>query len=173
MRSLFSFKRTRPEPPGAYGAELSGQRGAAQSLEAQGAGSVPTKPGFDRGRLGHRSESAQRCSQSPVLDSDARADAAVSGPCCAVSAARGSSESQPAHGLLKTALLGLISFYRATLSPTIPSSCRFYPTCSAYAYEAVSQWGIRRGIWLALRRVARCRPFGGFGYDPVPSAERS
>ncbi|HXJ95796.1 MAG TPA: membrane protein insertion efficiency factor YidD [Terriglobia bacterium] len=72
---------------------------------------------------------------------------------------------------MKTAVLALLGFYKSALSPAIPSSCRFYPTCSAYAYEAVSQWGVRRGMWLALRRVARCRPFGGFGYDPVPSAD--
>ncbi len=68
-------------------------------------------------------------------------------------------------------VLALLGFYRSTLSPAIPSSCRFYPTCSTYAYEAVSQWGVRGGMWLALQRVARCRPFGSFGYDPVPQCE--
>jgi len=72
---------------------------------------------------------------------------------------------------VKQALLSLIAFYRTSISPAIPSSCRFYPTCSVYAYEAVAEWGVRRGVRLALRRVLRCRPFGGFGYDPVPARE--
>lgn len=70
---------------------------------------------------------------------------------------------------MKIAVLALIGFYRSSLSPVIPSSCRFYPTCSAYAYEAVSRWGVRHGLWLAVLRILRCRPFGGFGLDAVPS----
>ena len=64
--------------------------------------------------------------------------------------------------------LGLIKFYQACLSPLIPSSCRFYPSCSAYAYEAVERWGAWRGVRLALARLMRCRPYGGQGFDPVP-----
>ncbi|HEV2176632.1 MAG TPA: membrane protein insertion efficiency factor YidD [Terriglobia bacterium] len=69
---------------------------------------------------------------------------------------------------MRSILLGLIRFYQACLSPAIPSSCRFYPSCSAYAYEAVEKWGLRRGVKLAAQRLVRCRPFGGRGYDPVP-----
>jgi len=69
---------------------------------------------------------------------------------------------------VKFIALGLIRFYKACLSPVIPSSCRFYPSCSAYAYEAVERWGIGRGVRLALGRLMRCRPFGGHGFDPVP-----
>lgn len=68
-------------------------------------------------------------------------------------------------------MLALIGFYRAVISPALPSSCRFHPTCSVYAYEAVSTWGVRRGLRLALRRFGRCRPFGGQGYDPVPERQ--
>ena len=67
-------------------------------------------------------------------------------------------------------MLALLGFYRSVISPVLPASCRFHPTCSAYAHEAVSKWGVRRGLALALRRLARCRPFGGYGYDPVPEA---
>lgn len=63
--------------------------------------------------------------------------------------------------------LAIIRFYQSTLSPLLPSTCRYYPTCSAYAYEAVEKWGAWRGAGLALRRVLSCRPLGGFGYDPV------
>lgn len=66
------------------------------------------------------------------------------------------------------ALRAVIGAYRAW-SATRPPSCRFVPSCSAYADEAVAVHGAFRGAWLAARRVARCRPGGGFGYDPVPA----
>lgn len=69
---------------------------------------------------------------------------------------------------MKFAALALIRFYRVCLSPVLPSFCRYYPTCSVYAYEAIERHGMGRGIWMALGRVLRCRPGGGFGYDPVP-----
>ncbi len=65
------------------------------------------------------------------------------------------------------AALTLIRFYQACLSPLLASSCRYYPSCSAYAYEAVQKWGVLRGTAMALRRVLRCRPFAWHGYDPV------
>jgi hypothetical protein len=64
--------------------------------------------------------------------------------------------------------LTVIRLYRRWVSPMTPPSCRFAPTCSAYAEEAVSEHGAARGGWLALRRLLRCHPFGGSGYDPVP-----
>jgi uncharacterized protein len=72
---------------------------------------------------------------------------------------------------VKFLALTLIRFYQTTISPTLPSSCRFYPTCSAYAREAVERWGVWKGGALTLRRLLRCRPFGGQGYDPVPEKE--
>ncbi len=65
-------------------------------------------------------------------------------------------------------LLSIIRFYRRWISPMTPPSCRFTPTCSAYAEEAVHRHGAARGGWLALRRLLRCHPFGSSGYDPVP-----
>lgn len=70
--------------------------------------------------------------------------------------------------LPKRALLWLIRFYRAALSPHHPACCRFTPTCSQYALEAVEKYGALKGGWLALRRILRCHPFGKGGYDPVP-----
>lgn len=71
-------------------------------------------------------------------------------------------------GLPRLALLGLIRLYQLTLSPVLPPSCRYHPTCSRYAYTAVARHGAARGGWLAARRLARCQPWGGHGYDPVP-----
>ncbi len=73
--------------------------------------------------------------------------------------------------MLRRALLGLIRFYRMGISPLMPASCRFTPTCSAYAAEAIERHGAARGSWLALRRILRCHPFGGRGPDPVPPAK--
>jgi putative membrane protein insertion efficiency factor len=64
-------------------------------------------------------------------------------------------------------LAGLIRLYQVAASP-FPSPCRFSPSCSAYALDALDRHGALRGGWLALRRIARCHPFGGSGYDPVP-----
>jgi uncharacterized protein len=62
----------------------------------------------------------------------------------------------------------LIRSYRGLLSPLLPLSCRFHPSCSEYALHAVEQYGALRGSWLGLRRVARCHPLSAGGYDPVP-----
>ena len=61
-----------------------------------------------------------------------------------------------------------VRFYRRFISPLTPPSCRFVPTCSQYAIEAITKHGPFKGSWLALKRVLRCRPGGGAGYDPVP-----
>ncbi len=70
--------------------------------------------------------------------------------------------------MFRTVFLTLIRFYRAAISPIKPPTCRFTPTCSAYAEQALQKYGAGRGAWMALRRVLRCHPFGGKGYDPVP-----
>lgn len=61
-----------------------------------------------------------------------------------------------------------VYFYRACISPFTPASCRYTPTCSQYAIEAVKKHGPLKGGWLAAKRIARCHPWGGSGYDPVP-----
>ena len=61
-----------------------------------------------------------------------------------------------------------IHFYRYCISPMLPASCRFTPTCSQYALEALRKHGPIKGLWLTIRRILRCHPWGGSGYDPVP-----
>lgn len=71
--------------------------------------------------------------------------------------------------MMKQVFLALIRFYQSAISPWLPARCRFRPTCSAYAYEAVTKYGVVKGGWLALKRFLRCHPFykGDF-FDPVP-----
>ena len=70
--------------------------------------------------------------------------------------------------LFKSVMLGLIRFYRLAISPHFPPSCRYEPTCSAYALESVSKYGAMRGGIMAIKRILRCHPFHSGGYDPVP-----
>ena len=69
---------------------------------------------------------------------------------------------------MKRATLILIRAYQLVISPLLPPACRFYPSCSEYAREAVVKWGVWRGLVMSAKRVARCHPFGGHGFDPVP-----
>jgi putative membrane protein insertion efficiency factor len=69
-------------------------------------------------------------------------------------------------------LVLLVRAYQVVLSPFVGGACRFMPSCSNYAIEALRTHGAARGTWLALRRIARCHPFGGHGHDPVPAADR-
>ena len=70
--------------------------------------------------------------------------------------------------LPRLAAIGLVRGYQLVLSPLLPPACRYYPSCSAYAIEALERHGAVRGSWLAVRRIARCHPFRPGGYDPVP-----
>ncbi len=70
--------------------------------------------------------------------------------------------------MLRRFLILPIRFYQLCISPMFPPSCRFTPTCSQYAVEAISKYGVLKGGWLTLKRIARCNPWGGSGYDPVP-----
>jgi hypothetical protein len=69
---------------------------------------------------------------------------------------------------MKQLVLELIKLYQTTVSEVTPHSCRFQPTCSHYACEAIEKYGFNKGSWLAIKRLARCNPFSKGGYDPVP-----
>lgn len=70
-------------------------------------------------------------------------------------------------------LIGLIAAYRCCISPLLGSNCRFYPTCSEYAREAIETHGALRGTWMTVRRLGRCHPFHPGGYDPVSKPSHS
>jgi len=70
--------------------------------------------------------------------------------------------------LLSMPLIVLIKIYQLLISPLLPPSCRFTPTCSHYSLEALKKYGIFKGGWLSFRRIIKCHPWGGSGYDPVP-----
>ncbi|MDX9717486.1 membrane protein insertion efficiency factor YidD [Thauera sp. WH-2] len=69
---------------------------------------------------------------------------------------------------MKSVLIALVRFYRYAISPMLGRNCRFHPTCSEYAIEAIQRHGALRGSWMAAKRVGRCHPFNPGGYDPVP-----
>jgi putative membrane protein insertion efficiency factor len=71
--------------------------------------------------------------------------------------------------VIRSLATGALRFYQYALSPLAGPACRFYPSCSQYALEAVGRFGVLRGGWLAARRLARCHPFNPGGFDPVPS----
>ncbi len=69
--------------------------------------------------------------------------------------------------LVKSLLIGIIRFYQRAISPLLPNSCRFYPTCSEYAIQAVEKYGVLKGLYMGIKRVLKCHPFHPGGYDPV------
>jgi putative membrane protein insertion efficiency factor len=72
---------------------------------------------------------------------------------------------------MKPLALAMIRFYKRFISPILPSSCIYQPTCSQYTYEAIERYGVIRGSWMGAKRIARCHPFHEGGYDPVPDLE--
>lgn len=78
---------------------------------------------------------------------------------------------QKHHGPLTLILRAVIRLYQKALSPSMGKNCRYVPTCSQYALEAIGRFGALRGTWMGVKRIARCHPLAEGGYDPVPTAE--
>jgi len=81
--------------------------------------------------------------------------------------------SRERRGLVAAFFLFLLRVYKRGISPLLPNLCRFHPTCSSYALEAIEQHGALRGAWLGARRICRCHPWNEGGYDPVPGPRRA
>ena len=75
--------------------------------------------------------------------------------------------------IISNVLIFLVKFYQATISPLLGANCRYQPTCSSYAIEAIRIHGAIKGTWLALKRILSCHPWGGSGYDPVPKKDNT
>lgn len=109
--------------------------------------------------------------ESPGVKVEPTPEAILDGPRRAVGVLR--SLGAIFGAVLTSFLLGLLWFYKRCISPLLPPACRFYPTCSTYAAEAVSEHGFLRGTLLAAKRLACCHPLHPGGYDPVPGQESS
>ena len=193
MHDISSAQRLTPFTIRDHHAGAAGQRGAAQSSATAGTRGVPPEPGEHCGRLGHLGESSRSGGEGDVWDTRAGTVAAVSAATAIAATGRagrklkmtnardkfqdGVQTSTPVGPggrlnilawFVKLLALGMIRFYQACLSPVLPAACRYHPSCSAYAFEAIDQWGVWRGVRLAFGRLLRCRPWGGYGYDPVP-----
>lgn len=72
---------------------------------------------------------------------------------------------------MKYLLIGIVRLYQLIISPWLPKTCRYQPTCSQYSIEALKRHGALKGFWLTVKRISSCHPWGGEGYDPVPETE--
>jgi putative membrane protein insertion efficiency factor len=70
--------------------------------------------------------------------------------------------------LIALIFMALVGIYQKLISPWLPNSCRYTPTCSSYMFEALQKYGALKGLWLGIKRISRCHPWGGHGHDPVP-----
>lgn len=172
MHAVLLTQRPVGDATGNYHTGAAGQCRPAQPHPASAAGSVSSEPlGYSLG-VGCCRESPAGSGSCNLPESHARVHATIAFPASFFGATRrrrawrttvrGSSK------VAKFSALVLIRFYQTCLSPAIPSSCRYYPSCSTYSYEAIEKWGLWKGARMALKRIASCRPFGGGGYDPVP-----
>jgi hypothetical protein len=75
--------------------------------------------------------------------------------------------------LLKQVFILPVRFYQKVISPLLPPTCRFHPSCSQYVVEAILEWGVLKGGWLGLRRIGRCHPWSEGGFDPVPKNDKN
>ena len=161
MCSLLPAKWAGGDTAWNHGAGARGQRCLAQPRQTAIARGVPAAALLARARLGYCSEPPRAGGASGISGVGERVVAPVSEP----------TPANPIRGIttaMKIAALALIRAYKFCVSPLLPPACRFHPTCSEYASEAIEKRGLWRGIALAVRRLARCHPCGGQGFDPVP-----
>ena len=121
--------------------------------------------------MGHRHSSEKHCGAVGALHANRRFAAPVADPLIAKDSAP---EEKVARSFSIKISLFALRFYKVYLSFLFAGNCRFDPTCSRYTYEAIERFGLARGVWLGIKRLARCHPFSRkFGYDPVPDEVHS
>jgi len=162
MHGLLPAQRVATLTLGNYHSGTAGECCTPQSPAPAHPGGVSPESRQPSLGVGHPRESSRSGGKSPLPDPATRTVAIVS-----------KRVSRQASSMLKLAALGLIRLYQVCISPAFPACCRFYPSCSAYAYQAIDQRGVRQGVRLALSRLLRCRPWGGYGYDPAPENRNS
>ena len=156
---FFSSESPGTQPLRLQHKESIGRRGNSQPDSPADPGNRKTESFGDTCGMGHCDSSARLSGAGGVFPAQPGAAGAAAG----VSGVKRSPAAR--------ALLFLIRVYQSSLSPWMAAPCKFYPTCSRYAYEAIEVHGARRGAWLALRRLSRCRPFSQGGVDFVPKAD--
>ena len=168
VRSRFSARPSQQRP--LAGPAVGTERAHAEPLRlrdsqagGQGRDAEPREAAAARG---FEAESAARGLRSGDLGATGGSDSELRRAEGRVDAAPASST--PAPGVGARVALRLIRVYQATISPSLGKVCRYEPSCSHYAYEAIERFGLLKGGWLGAKRLARCRPLGGRGYDPVP-----
>jgi putative membrane protein insertion efficiency factor len=120
--------------------------------------------------MGHCHSSEKYRGALRSFHADRRLAAPIAEPVSALTA----SEKKIARSYPVRAALLALRFYKAYLSLLFAGNCRFHPTCSQYTYEAIERFGVSRGVWLGMKRLARCHPFSRrFGYDPIPDEVHS
>ena len=155
---LRSFPRIASPPRGA-GPEAPAHRGRAQSSEEAAS---RARPDPDPARAAERGSECGCDGTSPPR-----------GVRSFVCTAQGRDRHRGRPAVFRTVLLAVIRFYRSGISPWLPPACRYTPSCSNYALEAVGRHGPARGGWLTARRLLRCHPWGGSGFDPVPDVHEA
>jgi uncharacterized protein len=160
MHRLLPAQRVITFAPWSHDAQASGRCRTPQPATAKGARSIPPESRRPSVGLGHSRESS-RSRGDGVFRSTPEGVVKTVSAAAAIAARQG----------VRLFALGTIRFYQACLSPLLPSTCRYYPSCSMYAFEAIEKWGVWTGGRLALRRLLRCRPWGSYGYDPVPARQ--
>ena len=161
MHDFLSRQRPGALAAGSHNAAAARESGPSQPVEAASERSLSPSAHDTGSRLGH-------CGESAACDCENSVREVARGiPAPHAEDTRRRESGSIARGV-KFLALALIRAYQSFVSPILVPSCRYYPSCSVYAYEAVSTWGVWKGTALAVRRILRCRPFGGNGVDPVP-----
>src|ERR1700688_2061058 len=173
LRCFFSRQSIAAEPLRLQHKKGSRRRGSAQSYSPSLAGGCSLSSSGDTTRMGHCDSSEEHRGAFRSFHADRRPTPSIaeSVNTCAQPAASGK---KIARSLPVRAALLALRFYKAYLSLLFAGNCRFQPTCSQYTYEAIERFGVPRGVWLGMKRLARCHPLSRkFGYDPIPDEVHS